>query len=111
MYPDLAADSGGGVPGKGFGDLTREPSLRWILGDLEVNDPSSMVIKDDHSIKEPECRGRNHEHVHRGDVRHVISQEAAPRRGGLFGPPRHVSPNGGLTHLDTELEQLAVDPR
>jgi hypothetical protein len=29
----------------------------------------------------------------------------------LFGPPRHVSPNGGLTHLDTELEQLAVDPR
>jgi hypothetical protein len=34
-----------GVPGKGFGDLTSEPSLRWTLGDLEVNDPSSMVIK------------------------------------------------------------------
>jgi hypothetical protein len=36
------------------------------------------VIKDDHSIKEPKCRGRNHEHVHRGDVSHVISQEGAP---------------------------------
>ena len=28
-----------------------------------------MVIKGDHSIKEPKCRGRNHEHVRRGDVR------------------------------------------
>jgi hypothetical protein len=70
-----------------------------------------MVIKDDRSIEEPTCRGRNHEHVHRGDVGHVIAQEAAPSRGGVFGPPRHVSPNSGLTHLDTELEQLAVDPR
>src|SRR6516165_7437929 len=51
----------GGVPGKGFGDLTSEPSLHWTLGDLEVNDPSSMVIKDNHSIKEPKCRVRNHE--------------------------------------------------
>ena len=55
MYPGLAADSGGGVPGKGFGDLPSEPSLRWTLGDLEVTDPSSMVIENNYSMQEPKC--------------------------------------------------------
>jgi hypothetical protein len=53
----------------------------------------------------------DHEHVDRGDVRHVVLREAAPSGGGLFGSPQHVSPDGSLTHLDAELEQLAVNPR
>jgi hypothetical protein len=89
----------------------REPSLRGIASDIEVYDSSSIVIKDDHSVEDSECRGRNHEHVDRGDVRHVGSQEAAPSGGGLFRPPWHVSFRHGLTHLDTKLEQLAVNPR
>jgi hypothetical protein len=34
-----------GVPGKGLGDLPREPGLGRVLGDLEMDDPSSMVTK------------------------------------------------------------------
>ena len=81
---------------------------RRVPGNIEVDDPSSMMIKDDDSIAEPKRGGKDHEHVDRGDVCQVVLQEAAPRGGGLFGSPRHVSPDGSLTHLDPELEQLAV---
>jgi hypothetical protein len=39
----------------------------------------------------------------------VIVQERAPGRGGGLGAPRQVSANRGLAHVETELEQFAVD--
>jgi hypothetical protein len=50
-------------PEKGLGDLPREPNLRWVSGDLEMDDSPSMVIKYNHGIKHPKRRGRDHEHV------------------------------------------------
>jgi hypothetical protein len=79
-----------GVPRKGLGDLPREPDLGRVLGDLEMDDPSSMVIKDNHGIKQLKRRGRDHEHVDRRDGCHMVPQEAAPSRGGSVTAPREV---------------------
>ena len=88
----------------------REPNLRRIVGNIEVNDLPSVVAEDEHSVEEPKRCGSNNEHVDGHRVAHVVVQKASPGRGGDCGSPWHVSADGGLAHYDTELEQLAVDP-
>jgi hypothetical protein len=82
-----------------------------VLGDLEMDDSSSMVIKDDHGIQQLKRRGRDHKHVDRSDVCHVVPQETAPSRGGSLTAPREVPADSSLAHLDAELEQFAVEAR
>jgi hypothetical protein len=69
------------VPRKSLGDLPRKPKLRRVLGDLEMDDSASMVIKYNHGIKHPKRRGRNDEHVDRDGDCHMVLQKAAPSRG------------------------------
>jgi hypothetical protein len=86
--------------------LSREPNLRRVFGDLEMDDSHSMVIKYNHGIEHSKRRGRDDEHVDRD-----VPQKAAPSRGGSFRAPRQIPCNGGLTNLDAELEQFAVEAR
>ena len=58
--------------------------LGWILGDIEVYDPSAVVA--DHSVEKPKRRGWHNEHVDRRNVGQVVVQEATPSRGGDQGP-------------------------
>ena len=104
-------ERGVSVPRKGLGDLPREPGLGRVLGDLEMDDPSSMVTKNDHGMQQLKRRGRDHEHVDRGDGCYLIPQEAAPSRGGSLGAPREVPADSSLAQLDAELDQSAVDAR
>ena len=104
-----AANSGCGLPEKGLGHLARKPDLRGILSHFEMNDFSAVMAKYDQHIQNPKPRGCHNEHVDRRSVAHVVVQKASPSRGGVFGPPPQVSPNGGLADLDAELEQFAVD--
>ena len=97
------------VPGKGLGHLAREPVLRGILGDLEVNNPSAVEAEHNQGIEEPERRGGNHKHVDRRNFGQVVVQKGPPGRGGDLGTPRHPPPNCGLADLDAELEQFPVD--
>jgi len=76
-----------------------------------MDDPSSIVVKDDHGIEQPECRGRDHEHVDRGHGCHMVPQKGAPSRGGGSRAARQISAHRGLAHVDAELEQFAVDMR
>jgi hypothetical protein len=76
-----------------------------------MDDAPSMVIKYNHSIEHPKRRGRDREHVDRGNVRYMVPQKAAPSRGGSLRAPGQIPPNGGLTNLDTELQEFAVDAR
>jgi hypothetical protein len=84
--------------------LAGKPVLRGILGDVEVNNPSAVVAKNDQVIEQPKRRGGDHKHVDRRNVGQVIVQEASPGRGGDFGPPRYPPPDRGLADLDAELE-------
>ena len=91
--------------------MLREPNLRRVSGDVEMDDSPSMMIKYNHGIKHPKRRGRDDEHIDRDDDRHMVPQKAVPSRGGSVRAPRQISSNGGLTDLDAELEQFAVDAR
>jgi hypothetical protein len=88
-----------------------EPNLRGVSGDLEMDDSPSMVIKYNHGIEHPKCRGHDDEHVDRDDDRHMVPQKAAPSWGGGLRAPRQIPSNGGLTDLDAELEEFAVNTR
>jgi hypothetical protein len=91
--------------------MPREPGLSRVLGDVKMDDPSSTVINNDRGIQQLKRRGRDHEHVDRGDSGHLVPREAAPSRGGSVGVPREVPSDSSLAHLDAELEQFAVDAR
>jgi hypothetical protein len=53
--------AGCGVPRKGLGHLACKPVLRGVFGDLEVNDPSTVMTEDDEGIEKPKSRGYNNE--------------------------------------------------
>jgi hypothetical protein len=65
--------------------LAREPDLRRIPVHINLDDPSSMVIKYNHGIEELKRCGSDDKHLDGGDVRHVVQQNAAPSRGGSLG--------------------------
>src|SRR5262245_42739189 len=69
------------VPGKGLGDLAREPVLRGIWGDLEMNNPSAVEAEHNQGVEEPKCRRGNHKHVDCRNVGQVIAQEKSARSG------------------------------
>src|SRR6266567_5996278 len=81
-----------------------------MFGDIEVYDLSSVVTQHDQGVEKPKRRGCDNEHVNRRNGGQVVVQEAAPGRGGGFGPPRQVSSDRGLADRDAELEQFAVEP-
>ena len=70
-----------------------------------------QTTNDDEDIKQIEAYGRNNEQVHGGDVRCVVAQEGAPSLGRRSTSLHHVLRDAGLTDLDAELEQLAMDAR
>ena len=76
-----------------------------------MDNPSSVVTKNNHCIQQLKRHARGHEHVNRGDDRHMVPQEAAPSRGGSLRAPREIPADSSLAHLDAELEQFAVDAR
>jgi hypothetical protein len=69
------------------------------------------MVKHDQSIQDPKRRGRDNEHVDRHSVSQVVVQKAAPSRGRGLGVPRQIPPDCGLTDIDAEVEQFAVDAR
>ena len=76
-----------------------------------------MVTKKDHRIQQLERRGRDHEHVDRGDDCHMVAQEAAPSRGGSLRTLREVPADSTYADVKarcarivTRLEAIATDP-
>ena len=55
--------------------------------------------------------GRDNEQVHGGDVRRVVTQEGAPSLGRRSTSLDHVLRDAGLSDLEADLEQLAMDAR
>jgi hypothetical protein len=43
-----------------------------MRGNIEVNDLSSIVAKDDHGVEQAKRRGCNDEHIDRGHVGYVV---------------------------------------
>ena len=65
---------------------------------------------DGEDIEQIEANRRNNEQVHGGDVRCVVTQER-PSLGRRSTSPHHLLRDAGLTDLEAELEQLAMNAR
>src|SRR5215831_8628706 len=99
-----------GIKRKGFEHLLRRPFRRWMSGDVEVHDASSIMCKDNKDEKDFEPNGVDGEEVDGRELRNVIVEECAPRLRWWFGVSDHVLGNRSLRDLNAQLHQLAVDP-
>src|SRR5262249_12046436 len=63
------------------------------------------------NVEQIEAEGRNHEQMHRCDLRRMVTKEGAPTLTGRISLPGHVLGHGGLSDRKTELEQLTMNAR
>jgi len=79
---------------------------------VEVNDPSSVVRKEDQNVEQLEGDGRHNEEVDRDDVRGVVLQERFPALpGGSLRSLGHVPLHGGFRDVESQFQYLAMKAR
>jgi len=79
--------------------------------DRDAHDAMSLVRQDDQH-EEESIRGRRHdEEVGRGDLGDLIREKRPPHLRGRSSVPGHVFRHGGLTDVDAELQEFAVNAR
>src|SRR5437667_8393890 len=79
--------------------------------DVDPDKVSAGQPDENTDIEKIETNGRKNEQVHGGDVRCVVTQEGAPALGRRSTSLDHVLRDAGLSDLEAELEQLAMDAR
>src|ERR1700726_2354877 len=94
-----------------FRDLICDPFCRWMRCDAKPQNMSPAVPHDQQSIEQAKRDCRHDEQIHRGDAVGMIAKERPPALGRRVSSPDHVLGHAGLSDLDAELEQLAMDPR
>ena len=78
----IAEDVGGrGVVGEGLHELPCGPGGRGMLGDVEVDDPSSVVGEHDEDEEYPQARRGDCEEVDGDQVPDVVGEERPPGLG------------------------------
>ena len=69
------------------------------------------MLEDQKPVEQSKRHRRHDKHVHCDDAVCVIAQEGLPALRGRPSFRCHVLGHGGLADIDTELEQLTMDPR
>src|SRR3984893_14399465 len=91
-------------------DLICDPFCGWMRCDARPQDMSPAVPHDQQSIEQAERDCRHDEHIHRSDPVRVIAEERPPALGRRGSSLDHIFGNARLSDINTELEQLSVDP-
>src|SRR5207237_3645142 len=99
------------IPRERLRDLAGNPFCGRMGCDVDPDKVSAGQPDEDKDIEQIEANGRNNEQVHGGDVRCVDTQEGAPALGRRSTSLDHVLRDAGLSDLEAELEQLAMDAR
>jgi hypothetical protein len=92
-------------------DLACNPFRGRMRCSIDPDQVSAGQPNDDEYIEQIKANGRDNEQVHGGDVRCVVTQEGAPSLGRRSISFDHILRNAGLTDLEAELEQLAMNAR
>src|SRR5260370_3997012 len=66
------------VPRKSLGDLVCDPLRRRVGSDADPDQISAINPSNHETIQQFEADGRNHEQIHGGDVRRMVSQKGPP---------------------------------
>ena len=94
-----------------FRDLICDPFCGWMRCDAKPQNMSPAVPHDQQSIEQAKRDCRHDEHIHRSDPIRVVAEERPPALGRRVSSPDHVLGHAGLSDLDAELEEFAMDPR
>src|SRR5262245_29883004 len=78
---------------------------------IDPDKVSAWQPNDDEGIEQVETNGRNNEQVHGADVQCMVTQKGAPSLSRRPTSLHHVLCDAGLTDLEAELEQLAMNAR
>src|SRR5437016_7629908 len=99
------------IPRECLRDLACNPFRGRMRCSIDPDQVSAGQPNDDEYIEQIKANGRDNEQVHGGDVRCVVTQEGAPSLGRRSISFDHILRNAGLTDLEAELEQLAMNAR
>src|SRR5262249_252968 len=78
---------------------------------IDPDKVSACQSNDDEGIEQVETNGRNNEQVHGADVRWMVTEKGGPSLGRRSTSLHHVLRDAGLTDVEAELEQLAMNAR
>src|ERR1700761_6089457 len=92
-----------------FRELICDPFCGWMRRDAKPQNMSPAVPHDQQSIEQAKRDCRHDEHVHRSDLIRVVAQERPPALGWRVSSLVHVLGHAGLSDIDAELEQLAMN--
>ena len=70
---------------KGLDHLLRSPGGGWMIRDVEMNNSTSFMQKDDEAVKLTECRGGDSKEIDANDVPSMIGEESLPSLGRRLG--------------------------
>src|SRR5438132_8738474 len=98
-----------GVVREGVHDLLGGPVGSGVFGHVEVDDAPAMVHEHDEHEEDAQARGGNREEVEGDQVANMVGEECPPRLRRLGPPLRYQPGDGTLGHVDTELQELAMD--
>jgi hypothetical protein len=115
---DLAVDSvpitqsvlGGILPWERLHDLLGGPRGSRVRGDVEVQNPPTVVGEYEKHEEDLTPNGRYDEEVDRDDLLDVVLQEGTLGGGGWLPSTHHVILDGRLGHLDPNLSEFANGP-
>jgi hypothetical protein len=80
-----------------------------VLGHIEVDDAPALVSEHDEDEEDAEPSGGHGEEVEGDQISDMVGEECPPRLRRLGTPLRHQPGDGSLGHVDTELQELAMD--
>jgi len=99
----------GEVVREGVHELLGGPVGSGVFGHVEVDDAPAMVNEHDENEEDAQARGGNREKVEGDQISDMVREERPPRLRRLGTPLRHQPGDGSLGHVDTELQELAMD--
>src|SRR5215831_17825526 len=99
------------VVGKCLHDLLCRPRGSRVFRDIEMQNTSTVMCKDDEDVQHTELQSWNREEVDRDHLADVISKKRHPGLRRLFGLLGHEARHGPFRNLKTQLFQFRMYPR
>ena len=99
------------LKGKGLPELLRGPLGRRMGGDVEMDDPPSVVSQNQEHVQDLKPDRRHRKEVDRHHGLQVVLQEGPPCLRRRVTTADHVFAHAGLADIDAELEEFTVDAR
>jgi len=97
---------------EGFSELLRDPGAGGMPSDVEMNNLSPVMANNKEAVQQVEGDRRDREKIHGGDHFVMIAKKGlpAPGKSWISGGSLHPAGDAALGYIETQHEQLAVDP-